>query len=490
MAVPGSSSVYWGGSIAYNTSRAKPFLLNDEKLHNSLVSYKQSNDTANKMSEAERYIQSKLDWTSKTALAFCNEVGTDYAIAEGGASGPTFRPQGLDRGFCVIAIAERTNGNDAKIVKQEIIHSPNANRIANMRLFADHAAKLALKVIENNAKIDLIHEEDDIPPVVEHHLDRATHLRSSEEIMEELANEAQYIVIYDNQTLFSKDWDLTRLNLNQIEELCEKTGSSPVATFLGMLDGVEAMFGVDLIGGNSDIIPSTATAISSGAEFGDVRTGAPLLSSIDNELVLHAMALAQWQRQAPYCTACGSPTILLEAGTCRECTNSSCGQKSWPRQDPSMIAVISSPDKERVLLGRSLRHPPKMYTALAGFVEVGESFEKAVAREVYEETGVRIDEDSVEYIGSQPWPFPQSIMIGFSATADDSQQLNVDENELVDAAWFDRDQVKAAAAVPGAVMRKEVAKAAMEKDPTLELLIPPKGVLARTLLDTWLDRRI
>jgi NAD+ diphosphatase len=72
-----------------------------------------------------------------------------------------------------------------------------------------------------------------------------------------------------------------------------------------------------------------------------------------------------------------------------------------------MIAVISSPDKERVLLGRSLRHPPKMYTALAGFVEVGESFEKAVAREVYEETGVRIDEDSVEYIGSQPWPFPQ-----------------------------------------------------------------------------------
>jgi NADH pyrophosphatase NudC (nudix superfamily) len=81
-------------------------------------------------------------------------------------------------------------------------------------------------------------------------------------------------------------------------------------------------------------------------------------------------------------------------------------------------------------------------------------------------------------------------MIGFSATADDSQELNVDENELVDAAWFDRDQVKAAAAVPGAVMRKEVAEAAMEKDPSLQLLIPPKGVLARTLLDTWLDRRI
>lgn len=419
-------------------------------------------------------------------------MGTDYAIAEGGASGPTFRPKGLDRGFSVICIVARTNSGmgDAKIVKQEVIKSPNAHRITNMRLFADQAAKLALDVIESDSKNDLTIQQDDDPFVVEHHLDRATHLRGNEDIMEELAEEAQYVVLYDNQTLFGNDWELVRLTLEQIQELCETTGATPVTTFLGMLDGVEAMFGVDLIGGNSDVIPSTATAISGGAEFGDVRTGAPLLSPRDNELCLFAMALAQWQRRAPYCTSCGSPTILVDAGTSRECTNSSCGELSWPRQDPSMIAVISSRDGERVLLGRSLRHPPKMYTALAGFVEAGETFEKAVAREVYEETGVRIDDDSVQYIGSQPWPFPQSIMIGFSATADDSQELNVDENELVDAAWFDRDQVTAAAAVTGAVMRKEVAKAAMEKDPSLQLLIPPKGVLARTLLDTWLDRRI
>lgn len=155
-----------------------------------------------------------------------------------------------------------------------------------------------------------------------------------------------------------------------------------------------------------------------------------------------------------------------------------------------MIAVISSRNKERVLLGRSLRHPPRMHTALAGFVEAGETFEKAVAREVYEETGVRIDEDSVRYIGSQPWPFPQSIMIGFVATADETQPLNVNFNELVEAAWFDRGQVEKAAAVPGAVMRKEIAEAALLADPSLELLIPPKGVIARTLLDTWLDRRV
>lgn len=81
-------------------------------------------------------------------------------------------------------------------------------------------------------------------------------------------------------------------------------------------------------------------------------------------------------------------------------------------------------------------------------------------------------------------------MIGFSATADDTQPLHVDTNELVEAAWFDRDQVQAAAAVPGSAMRKEVAEAAIEDNPSLELLIPPQGVLARTLLDAWLDRRV
>jgi NAD+ diphosphatase len=155
-----------------------------------------------------------------------------------------------------------------------------------------------------------------------------------------------------------------------------------------------------------------------------------------------------------------------------------------------MIAAITSRDKERILLARSPRHPSGMFTALAGFVEAGETFEKGVAREVYEETSIRIDEDSVQYIGSQPWPFPQSIMIGFSATADETQTLNLDKDELVQADWFRRDQVEKAGAVPGPVMRKEVAEEAFRSDPTLDLLIPPKGVLARTLIDTWLDRRV
>ena len=151
-----------------------------------------------------------------------------------------------------------------------------------------------------------------------------------------------------------------------------------------------------------------------------------------------------------------------------------------------MIAVVSNRDGSKVLLGRSARHPAKMHTALAGFVEAGETMERAVAREVYEETGVRVDEDTVRYVASQPWPFPQSTMIGFTVKADDQQPLNVDTNELVDAKWFDRAEVEKASAVLGPVMQKGVAEQALRSNPDLNLLIPPKGVLARTLIDKWL----
>ena len=152
-----------------------------------------------------------------------------------------------------------------------------------------------------------------------------------------------------------------------------------------------------------------------------------------------------------------------------------------------MIASIGSRCGTKILLARSRRHPPKMHTVLAGFVEAGETFEKAVARETWEEVGIRIDEDSVKYVGSQPWPFPQSSMVAFEATADASQPLNIDENEIVEARWFDRDEVFRATQIEGPVMQPEVAKKALEEDPSLPLLIPPKQVIARKLIDTWFE---
>ncbi len=130
------------------------------------------------------------------------------------------------------------------------------------------------------------------------------------------------------------------------------------------------------------------------------------------------------------------------------------------------------------------------HTALAGFVEVGETFEDAVARETFEETGVRIDPASVSYVASQPWPFPQSTMLGFRATAAPGEgALTVDTNELVEAGWFDQTTVAAAAAASGPTGDPRKAEVAAAIDPALPLLVPPAGVLARTLIERWLEAK-
>eukprot|EP00977_Amphora_coffeiformis_P008413 scaffold1912_cov167-Amphora_coffeaeformis.AAC.12 len=466
LAQPGASAVYWGGSVSYNTRKAKPFLLNQDELHIKLATPLEKNDA---LSEKDRYIQSKIDWTRETSLAFCKEVGTDFCIAEGGASGPTFRPQGLETGFAVIAIAARQPDDSIELVKQEVIHSVHADREQNMRFFANEAAKLAHQAVLELRGGTSIDEGDDESTASSHHLDRATQLRSNEQELAKL-----------------------QLKGEHVQQIATATGYTTTHSFLGLLNDTRPMFGVDFLKdgeSESDAVQLAASLsdVYPGAIFEDTRTVAPLLSpgTADNELALHSTALAQWQRRAPYCSACGGKTVLMDGGTSRKCT--SCNSVSWPRQDPSMITVVSSRDGEKVLLARSPCHPEKMHTALAGFVEAGETMERAVAREVFEETGIRIDLDSVQYVASQPWPFPQSTMIGFIAKADENQTLNIDPNEIVEARWFDRAEVQAATKIEGPVMQHEVAKAAVAADPSTNLLIPPRGVVARKLIETWLN---
>jgi NADH pyrophosphatase NudC (nudix superfamily)/nicotinamide mononucleotide (NMN) deamidase PncC len=509
MAQPGASAVYWGGSVAYNTKRAKPFLLNDDALHQQLTLTKPLQDEENKNgaeSEKDRYIESKLNWTRQTALAFCEQAGTDFCIAEGGAAGPTFRLAGLTTGFVVVAVAARMPDNRVELVRQQVIESKTADRQANMRLFADEAAKLALEAVVEvrgvAGEVNVAEGAGDSGTQTESPIfDRATHLRSDADALASMAPRAHYVVLHKHLALFrapdgtddEHSRKLAFLREDQISAVCASTGSRKQTTFLGLLDGQQPVFGVDLLlendGASTDSLHQVISDVyDAETVFEDTRTVAPLLSpaTADNELVLHATALAQWQRRAPFCPACGGQTTLVDGGTSRKCN--SCGQQSWPRQDPSMIAVISSRDQQRVLLARSKRHPERMHTALAGFVEAGETMEKAVAREVYEETGIRIDLESVQYVTTQPWPFPQSTMIGFTATADETQPLNIDTNELLAAAWFDKAQVHAATTVTGPVMQHDAAAAAIRANPSLELLVPPKGVLARTLIETWLNR--
>lgn len=196
-----------------------------------------------------------------------------------------------------------------------------------------------------------------------------------------------------------------------------------------------------------------------GAQFEDLRVAGGLLDARQAGLLAYARAMLYWQQRHRYCGVCGAPTQRTSAGHVMRCTNPACATDHFPRLDPAIIVLVS--DGERALLGRQASWPQGRYSTIAGFVEPGESLEDAVAREVLEETGVRID--AAEYHSSQPWPFPSSLMIGYSAVADGSQVPRGDE-ELEDARWFTRAEI--ASGFPG--------------------LPPPQSVSFR-LIEDWYD---
>lgn len=156
---------------------------------------------------------------------------------------------------------------------------------------------------------------------------------------------------------------------------------------------------------------------------------------IDLGVVFTALALAQWHADAPFCPRCGAATTMAQAGRTRWCPV--CRAELFPRQDPAMIVAVIGPD-DRLLLGHHRAWAPRRVSVLAGFVEAGESVEQSVRREVAEEVGLTELTD-LRYIGSQPWPFPRSLMLGYmvrSASAD----VTVDENEIAWARWFSRSE--------------------------------------------------
>lgn len=180
-----------------------------------------------------------------------------------------------------------------------------------------------------------------------------------------------------------------------------------------------------------------------------------------------ARSLIDWHARHRFCARCGGATRLVKGGWQRHCD--ACGADHFPRTDPVTIMLVEHED--RLLLGRQPRFPPKMYSALAGFVEPGETIEEAVAREIHEEAGVRVRD--VQYVASQPWPFPSQLMIGCTSVADDPT-LNIDTTELEDARWFTRAEL-------------EEARAAGEGGTDL-LYFPRPFAIAHHLIAWWLDR--
>jgi NADH pyrophosphatase NudC (nudix superfamily) len=308
----------------------------------------------------------------------------------GGASGPTFGPKTMSTGMAVVAIAGRDPQNgQVTLLHQQVIRSSHANRQQNMLEFADAAAEALLRVVtaQHPATATTItgtdaaakpcssqknHQQDasiigggDAVLV----LDRATHLRSNGPALAEieLQTSTKYLLLHQNKVYCNGDASgPVHVGLGDMEDLLR--GKEYRKSFLGVQSDGSALFSLDILDKEFALTTTTTNPLSSSL-WVDTRTGAPLFSATDRAAVLHATALAQWQRKTRYCGQCGGPITFIDAGTCAECVK--CQDKSWPRQDPSMIAVILSPDRERVLLARSKRHPPKLYTTLAGFVEAG-----------------------------------------------------------------------------------------------------------------------
>lgn len=201
------------------------------------------------------------------------------------------------------------------------------------------------------------------------------------------------------------------------------------AFFLGEQRG-RAYFAVEL-----DI--TDLGAFEQAGRFRDLRGVAPLLSQEEGAILAYAQALAYWHRRNRFCGSCGGRNEIREGGHFLACVNPHCGAAHFPRTDPAIIVLIRSGDK--CLLGRQQTWIHGMYSVLAGFVEPGESTEGAVAREIFEEAGVRVR--NIRYHSSQPWPFPCSLMLGFTADAEDDR-ITLGDSELEDARWFGRAELR------------------------------------------------
>ena len=290
-------------------------------------------------------------------------------------------------------------------------------------------------------------------------VDRATQRRGDEAWLAEAWADplARVLVVRDGEALVT-----TRDG--QLELVFVSPAEAPEGTrfLLGVDDDGVAYFGVS---GELAGEPGSRSD-SSEAKPMSLRQAGALLSDRDAGLMTHAVALAYWHDTHTHCPRCGTPTVPAPAGHLATCPKD--GTEHFPRLDPAVIMLVLDPD-DRLMLARNALWPQGRMSVVAGFVEPGESAEHAVAREVYEETSIVVDH--VRYLGSQPWPMPRSLMLGYEARAAGGQRIAVDEDEIGEARWFSRAELRAAIE-------------------TGELGIAPSSSIARRLIEYWYGEEI
>jgi NAD+ diphosphatase len=236
----------------------------------------------------------------------------------------------------------------------------------------------------------------------------------------------------------------------------------PEAVFLGRLNDGRHVWAI------RGPLPTPADS-NAKVDVVDLRRGGQRLDDISAQLVSSATALLNWHDNARFSAVDGSPTKPVRHGWAR--LNPLTGHEEFPRIDPAVICLVHD-GGDRVVLARQTVWPQRMFSLLAGFVEAGESFESCVAREIREEIGLTVRD--VRYLGSQPWPFPRSLMVGFHALADSTEPFSFNDGEIAEAAWFTRDEVRAA-----------LAAGDWTSGSNSPLLLPASISIARQIIESW-----
>jgi NAD+ diphosphatase len=279
-------------------------------------------------------------------------------------------------------------------------------------------------------------------------IDRQSWLRVDARLIEQkLGSEAaRFVLTFESGCLIESQSALL-LKRADVEGLV----TPETLIYLGS-SGTHELFAIDLPDASAAPADIPSTTASFRSIFGE-------LSEHDAALLAYAKGMVEWRRRHKFCGVCGAPMQAINGGTLLECKAADCGERSFPRLDPAIIVLTLHADL--CLLGRQKSWPEGRFSTLAGFVEPGEALEDAVRREVYEETSVRID--TVRYLGSQPWPFPSSLMIGFHADAS-STAIELIDAELAEAGWFSR---------------KDLARGRVS--------LPPPTSIAYRLIERWFD---
>ena len=241
--------------------------------------------------------------------------------------------------------------------------------------------------------------------------------------------------------------------------LCESMAAEDApCVFLG-LEGERALFALDVSAAED---PAERGPLAGLGAFHEARAAAQMLAMNDAAIMGQAKAMIDWHQRHGFCARCGAPTAIMDGGYRRACD--ACGAEHFPRTDP--VVIMLATHGEECLVGRGRQFPRGMYSALAGFVEPGETIEEAVRRELKEEAGIEVG--GVTYHATQPWPFPSSLMIGCFAQSL-TRDLVVDENELAEARWLDR----------------ATARAVIQGERVEGLWLPPPIAIAHHLIKAW-----